>query len=107
MSVCRPIYSPFFAAGLDRSGCWRSVKVRKDRKVRIAVRSIVEIRYQETIMNKDQIKGRIKEAKGKVKEVTGKIVSNKTLEEKGKIQTTIGKVQARYGDLKDDLKKGG
>ena len=58
-------------------------------------------------MNKDQIKGRIKEAKGKVKEVAGKIVSDKKLEEKGKIQRTIGKVQAGYGDLKDDLKKGG
>ena len=57
-------------------------------------------------MNKDQIKGRIKEAKGKVKEVTGKIVSDRTLEEKGKVQKTIRKAQAGYGDLKDDLKKG-
>ena len=56
-------------------------------------------------MNKDQIKGRINEAKGKVKEVTGKIVSNKKLEEKGKAKSTVGKVQAGYGDLKDDLKK--
>jgi uncharacterized protein YjbJ (UPF0337 family) len=71
------------------------------------LRSIVDIRYQETIMNKDQIKGRIKEAKGKVKEVTVKIVSDKTIEEKGKVQATIGKVQAAYGDRKDDLKRGG
>jgi uncharacterized protein YjbJ (UPF0337 family) len=79
---------------------------KKNRKISMTPRLIVDIRYQETIMNKDQIKGRIKEAKGKVKEVTGKIVSDKTLEEKGKIQRTIGKVQAGYGDLKDDLKKG-
>ena len=56
-------------------------------------------------MNKDQVKGRIKEAKGTVKEVAGKTVGNESLELKGKIQKTVGKVQAGYGDLKDDLKK--
>jgi len=56
-------------------------------------------------MNKDQVKGRIKEAQGKIKEVTGKIVGNKTMEEKGMVQKTVGKVQAGMGDLKDDLKK--
>ena len=61
-------------------------------------RSMVEMNYQEIVMNKNQVKGRIKEAEGKVKEVTGQVVGNKSLEEKGK-------VQAGYGDLKDDLKK--
>lgn len=56
-------------------------------------------------MNKAQVKGRIKEAEGTVKEVTGNIVGNKTLEEKGKVQKVVGKVQAGLGDLKDDLKK--
>ena len=69
------------------------------------LQSIVEITYQEMVMNKDQVKGRIKEAEGKVKEVSGKIVGNKNLEEKGNAQKTVGKVQAGYGDLKDDLKK--
>ncbi|MHB1793216.1 MAG: CsbD family protein, partial [Acidiferrobacteraceae bacterium] len=31
---------------------------------------------------------------------------NTTLEEKGKVHKTAGKVQADYGDLKEDLKKG-
>lgn len=57
-------------------------------------------------MNKDQVEGRIKEAQGKVKQVTGKIVGNKTLEEKGKDEKAAGNVQADYGDLKNDLKKG-
>lgn len=57
-------------------------------------------------MNNDQIKGRINVTKGKAREVTGKIVSNKYLEEKGKAQTSIGKVQTGYGDLKDDLNNG-
>ena len=56
-------------------------------------------------MDKDQVKGRIKEVKGKVKEVVGKIADDKDLEVKGNIQKNIGKAQAGFGDLKSDLKK--
>ena len=35
-------------------------------------------------MNKDQVKGRVKEAEGKIKEVAGKLVGNEKLEAKGK-----------------------
>jgi uncharacterized protein YjbJ (UPF0337 family) len=62
--------------------------------------------YQETDMNNDQVKGRIKEAEGKAKQVAGNVVGNKKLEEKGKVQKDVGKVQAGFGDLKHDLKKG-
>lgn len=55
-------------------------------------------------MNKDQAKGRIEVAKGKIKEVAGNLVGNEDLERKGKIQKSGGKVQATYGDLKEDLK---
>jgi len=66
----------------------------------------MQIHYEETVMNKDQVKGRIENAKGRVKEATGKITGNKTLEQKGRIGKVLGRVQAGYGDLKDDLKKG-
>ncbi len=56
-------------------------------------------------MNKDQVKGRVKEAEGKIKQVTGKILGKESLEEKGRIEKVAGKVQAGYGDLKSDLKK--
>ena len=56
-------------------------------------------------MDKNQVKGRIKEAEGKAKEITGKIVGNKKLEEKGKAQKTAGKIEAGYGDLKNDIRK--
>jgi uncharacterized protein YjbJ (UPF0337 family) len=72
----------------------------------MALRAIVVSHYQESIMNKDQVKGRVEEAKGKVKEVAGKVVGNKDLEQKGKTQNTGGKIQAEYGDLKEDIKKG-
>ena len=55
-------------------------------------------------MNKDQVKGRVTEAKGKAKEVTGKVFSQ-DLENQGKLQNARGKVQAAYGDLKEDVKK--
>jgi uncharacterized protein YjbJ (UPF0337 family) len=55
-------------------------------------------------MNKDQLKGRVKEAKGKIKEVAGKLVGNQTLEAKGKVQKVLGKVQAKFGDVKQDMK---
>jgi uncharacterized protein YjbJ (UPF0337 family) len=57
-------------------------------------------------MNNDQVKGRVKQAEGKAKQIAGKAVGNKSLEEKGKVQKTLGKAQAGYGDLKNDLKKG-
>lgn len=56
-------------------------------------------------MNKDQVKGRIKEAKGAIKETTGKAVGNKDMENEGSVEKSTGKVQAGYGDLKSDINK--
>jgi uncharacterized protein YjbJ (UPF0337 family) len=56
------------------------------------------------IINKDQVKGRAKEAEGKIKQVAGKVVGNKTLETKGMVQKNVGKVQGAYGDAKKNLK---
>ena len=55
-------------------------------------------------INKDQVKGRVNEAEGKIKEAAGKLVGNEKLEAKGKIQKVLGKAQARYGDVKQDVK---
>ena len=54
-------------------------------------------------MNKDQVKGRYKEAKGKAKEIAGQIVGNKLLEAKGKVQKAAGNLQARLGDLTNKI----
>ncbi len=55
-------------------------------------------------INKSQVKGHLEEAKGKVNEVTGKLVGNEKLEAKGKSQKIVGAAQAKFGDLKQDLK---
>ena len=56
-------------------------------------------------INKDQVEGRTEEAKGKVKEVVGHAVGNEDLEARGTVQKNIGAVQAKVGDVKEDLKK--
>lgn len=45
-------------------------------------------------MDKDQIKGRIKEAQGKVKEVIGKILDDKKMEVEGILQKKAGGMSA-------------
>lgn len=55
-------------------------------------------------VNKDQVKGRVNEVKGKIKEVAGNLVGNETLEAKGVVQKLTGQAQAKFGDIKQDLK---
>jgi uncharacterized protein YjbJ (UPF0337 family) len=66
-----------------------------------------EMCNQEPVMstNKDQVRGRIKEAKGKINEVAGKLLGDKTLQAKGKSQNTLGKAQAKFGDVKQRVKQ--
>jgi uncharacterized protein YjbJ (UPF0337 family) len=55
-------------------------------------------------MNKDQVKGRVNQAKGTIKEAAGKLVGNESMEAKGKVQKVVGKAQAKFGDVKKDVK---
>jgi uncharacterized protein YjbJ (UPF0337 family) len=54
--------------------------------------------------NKDQVEGRVKEVKGTIKEVAGRMVGNESLEAKGKVQKVVGKAQAKFDDVKQDMK---
>ncbi len=71
-----------------------------------ACRTIAGVCFQEQFMsiNKDQVKGRVKEAEGKIKEVAGALVGNEKMEAKGKVKKNLGEAQARYGDIKHDVK---
>jgi uncharacterized protein YjbJ (UPF0337 family) len=51
-------------------------------------------------MNKDQVKGRVKEVKGSIKAAAGKLLGNEKLEVKGNTEKMLGKVQAKCGDMK-------
>jgi uncharacterized protein YjbJ (UPF0337 family) len=55
-------------------------------------------------INKDQVDGRIKQAGGKVQEVAGRVVGNNAQELKGAINKNVGAAQAKFGDVKQDVK---
>jgi uncharacterized protein YjbJ (UPF0337 family) len=55
-------------------------------------------------MNKDQVKGAVKEAAGKLQQKTGKILGSKQQEAKGLATKIEGKAQKKVGDAKEALK---
>ena len=55
-------------------------------------------------MNKDQVKGAVKEAAGKLQQSTGKILGNKTQQAKGLVTKVEGQAQRKVGDAKEALK---
>jgi uncharacterized protein YjbJ (UPF0337 family) len=57
-------------------------------------------------MNKDQVKGNLKEAAGEVQERAGRLVGNKEQEAKGHAREAEGKVQKTVGNAKEGLKDG-
>jgi uncharacterized protein YjbJ (UPF0337 family) len=55
-------------------------------------------------MNKDQVKGKIKEVAGEVQEHTGKAIGSTEQQAKGHAREFEGKTQKAYGDVKENLK---
>ena len=55
-------------------------------------------------MNKDQLKGVIKEVEGKVRQKTGKLLGSADQEAKGLAKKIQGKAQEKVGDAKEALK---
>jgi uncharacterized protein YjbJ (UPF0337 family) len=55
-------------------------------------------------INKDQVEGRAKEAAGKVQETAGKAVGSTKQQVKGNINKNVGAAQAKFGDVKSDMK---
>ncbi len=55
-------------------------------------------------MNKDQVKGVVKEAAGKVQEKTGKVIGSTEQQAKGLAKEAEGKIEKKVGDAKETLK---
>lgn len=55
-------------------------------------------------MNKDQVKGAVKDAAGKLQEKVGEVTGNPDQQDKGVVKQVEGKVQKAYGDVKEVLK---
>ena len=56
-------------------------------------------------MNKDQVKGAVKDTAGKVQQKTGEMVGSKDQQAKGLAKQAEGKTQKAAGDLKSAVKK--
>jgi uncharacterized protein YjbJ (UPF0337 family) len=57
-------------------------------------------------MNKDQIKGTIKDAAGKAQQATGKVVGNTDQQLHGIRKQVEGQAQRAAGDIKEAVKDG-
>ena len=55
-------------------------------------------------MNKNQVKGTVKDISGKVQEETGKLVGNKEQQAKGLLKQVEGKAEKKLGDVKEIVK---
>jgi len=55
-------------------------------------------------MNKDQVKGVIKDAAGKVQEKTGQVIGSTEQQLKGIDKQVEGKIQKKVGDAKEVIK---
>ena len=55
-------------------------------------------------MNKDQVKGTIKDIAGKMQEEVGKLVGSKEQQAKGLGKQISGKTEKNYGDAKEVIK---
>jgi uncharacterized protein YjbJ (UPF0337 family) len=55
-------------------------------------------------MDKDRVKGTLKQGKGAIKEMTGKVVGDAKLKAEGKADKAAGKVQNAVGGMKDTLR---
>jgi uncharacterized protein YjbJ (UPF0337 family) len=57
------------------------------------------------MVDKENIKGRVKQAEGAVKDAAGKITGNKDWQAEGKADKAEGKVRDAVGNLKDAARK--
>lgn len=55
-------------------------------------------------MNKDQVKGAVKDAAGKVQRKTGEAIGSPSQQAKGLAKQVEGKTQKAVGDVKESLK---
>jgi uncharacterized protein YjbJ (UPF0337 family) len=56
-------------------------------------------------MNRDQVRGWIKETTGRLRTGLGKTIGNRRITLRGRVEQVIGKTQASYGDAKAHFKK--
>ena len=61
--------------------------------------------FKESIMNKNQVKGALKDLAGKVQEEAGKLVGSREQQAKGLQKQVAGKAEERLGDAKEVVRE--
>jgi uncharacterized protein YjbJ (UPF0337 family) len=56
-------------------------------------------------MNRDQVKGSVKDAAGKLQRKAGEVMGSTTQQIKGAAKQVEGKVQKAFGNAREDAKK--
>lgn len=64
-----------------------------------------QILKKEIVMDKEHVKGALKDTEGKAKEAAGKATGNDKLKTEGKVDQAEGAARKAAGDVKDAVKK--
>jgi uncharacterized protein YjbJ (UPF0337 family) len=62
---------------------------------------------KEVEMNADQFRGRFAEVMGRVEEFAGRILGSRPLIERGRVILAVGLARARFGDVKEAVRRRG
>ncbi len=60
---------------------------------------------KEVAMNADQFRGRIEEVKGRVEKLAGRMMGSLPLIERGSADLAVGSARARFGDIREVVRK--
>jgi uncharacterized protein YjbJ (UPF0337 family) len=63
--------------------------------------------FKKVTMNKDQIKGAVKDLTGQAQEAAGKAIDNKEMQVKGLQKQMVGSAEKAIGDAKQGIKNFG
>ncbi len=56
-------------------------------------------------MNADQLRGRLEEIKGRVEAFAGRMFGSRPLVERGRVDFAVGVARAKFGDIKEVVRK--
>jgi len=62
---------------------------------------------KEVALNADQVRGRLEEVIGRAEEFAGRMIRSRLLIERGRIHLAVGLARAKFGDVKEAVRKRG
>jgi uncharacterized protein YjbJ (UPF0337 family) len=102
-------WSPAFAPGFFLYAMWDCEPMRMRTFSSMVVvwhllHRFLPFTFKKVTMNKDQIKGSVKDITGKVQEATGKAIDSPEMQIKGLQKQAVGNAEKAIGDAKEGVK---